>query len=133
MPELGVGRQSALGVSSRVTWMYRRLTPEVLAGIEPNMLLTDRSSLDQTSADFYERYHTSYIQFIPHPLRLPVTKGLHAASIYPYDERDYLDLDVHRRFLEGIGIPTVSQSLRRPTPPQACWSPSAFDPARLEL
>lgn len=133
VPPPGKGRSTAFGVGFRTIWLYKCLSRETMARIEPRIYETDLSMIAETSVGFYERYHTGCSLLIPAPLRAPVLQGLHAAGIYPYAERDYRDLESIRQYLETVDVDAAASSLRRADPPPACWSPSAFDPARLLL
>jgi hypothetical protein len=117
LPEPGIGRRTRTGVSFRAVWMLKRLGLPSVARVEPAVYDTDLSMLDDLNVEFFERYRTALIDLMPEPLRAPVLRGLHAAGIYPYDERDHADLDLMRGYLEEVGTDVITESLCRPSAP----------------
>lgn len=133
LPEPGAGRRSRTGVSFRAVWMLKRLGMESVARVEPHVYGTDLSMLDELSVDFYERYRTSLTHLIPDSIRPRILHGLHAAGVYPYDERDHASLDQLRRYLTVVGTDVVAPSLVRAAPRPASYAAQVFDANSIEF
>ena len=75
--------------------------------------ITKPVSMDALSLTFFERYNPSLAMLLPAPLRNPILRGLHAAGVGPYSERDFDELNTLLDFIEHDGNPRVSPSLVR--------------------
>jgi hypothetical protein len=59
----------------------------------------DMARFEELSFDFLTKYNSSLLYLVPEPLRGNFTRVLHGLDIYPYDERDWRDLEGYRSFL----------------------------------
>lgn len=88
-----------LDVDTWALYFLRSHGPEFVSTFVRGLDRLDLTPLDGVSFDFLTRYNASLISLVPEPLRREFTRVLHSFDIYPYTERDWLDLDRYRAFL----------------------------------
>lgn len=77
---------------------------QIVGGLEQ----LDWSFVNGLSLDLYLRYNTNFAYWIPLKFRNTILQALHRNGIYPYDEKDWSELNQIRVFLGSARMPQIA-------------------------
>lgn len=93
----------------RSLWFARWFGVAVAARLNPFIGDIDPATYAHLDFRWAYRYHPDMLPLIPADLRPRLLALFHRAGVYPFDERDYRDLEDTRTFLEAHGTPAITR------------------------
>jgi hypothetical protein len=84
----------------RMLYLIKRLGIAEVRRLCPEWEKHDLTFLDDLTLNYLSRYNTRLIELLPRPLRERAASAYRACGIEPYDERDWEEAGIVRRFLK---------------------------------
>jgi len=91
------------GIGWRALWMWKHISPEFAIRFDPRVADVDMSIVDGLRLTFLERYNANFVELVPPDIRTRFYSALHQLDFVPYDEQDFVELQLVREFLVEQG------------------------------
>jgi hypothetical protein len=89
-----------LDVDTWALYFLKTRGPEFVGTFVNGIERVDRAAVDRLTFRFLTRYNPSLVQVIPADLRNRYLSLLHRFEVYPYDERDWYELEQYKALLD---------------------------------